>query len=297
VRPYAVVPAFTFAATAIAVERCGYRAYLADVDVDTWMLTPEQMLAHPLLDEIGIVVPVAPFGRPVPQAGWQAFQKRTGIPVVIDAAASFDTVGSSPSEFLQDIPVVFSFHATKSFGTGEGGCVVSTDCALVRRIGQALNFGFDTIRDSALASVNGKMSEYHAAVGLAEFDGWIAKQSALRAVRDRYRHELSRAGLQHRISMWPDISACYIIFLSRDADEATIVQRSLRSLDIDFRFWYGSGLHRQSQFSVNVRDHRVDVTEDLASRMIGLPTAPDLTEGAIKRVVAALSKAHIDQNQ
>src|SRR5262249_20683819 len=66
-RPLALLPAFTFVATAAAVEQCGYLAYLADVDAETWMIDPQPLAHHPHLDRIGLVVPVAPFGRPVPQ--------------------------------------------------------------------------------------------------------------------------------------------------------------------------------------------------------------------------------------
>src|SRR5882724_1301312 len=91
-RPYALLPAFTFVATAVAVENCGYSPCLADVDPETWALDAERLLAHPDLARVGVVVPVAPFGRPVPQAPWQAFRDKTGIPVVIDGAGSFEAI-------------------------------------------------------------------------------------------------------------------------------------------------------------------------------------------------------------
>ena len=65
----------------------------------------------------------------------------------------------------------FSLHATKGLATGEGGMVACTNAARIERIGQALNFGFSGSRESRSPSTNGKMSEYHAAVGLAE---WLA---------------------------------------------------------------------------------------------------------------------------
>ena len=291
-RPYALVPAFTFAATAAAVELCGYRAYLADVDSDSWMLDPERVSHHRLLDRMGVVVPVAPFGRPVAQAPWRTFRKRSGVPVVIDAAASFDCIGSSPAQYFQEVPVVLSFHATKSFGTGEGGCVVSSEAAVVNRAAQALNFGFDTTRDSASASFNGKMSEYHAAIGLAELDGWTAKQQSILEVVQRYRRELSDKTLLSRFFAWPDISGCYALFFCRDQTESDDVQNELLRGGIDFRFWYGSGLHQQTYFSNRERDS-LAVTEDIGGRLIGLPMAPDLDEEAIARVAAGLCKATV----
>jgi dTDP-4-amino-4,6-dideoxygalactose transaminase len=288
-RPYALIPAFTFAATAVAVERCGYQTYFADIDINNWMLDPQQLLNHRLLDQIGVVVPVAPFGRPISQVPWQTFQKRTGVPVVIDAAASFDCLVDSQVQFIGEIPVVLSFHATKSFGTGEGGCVVSTDTLLIRHAMQALNFGFYGTRDSACASLNGKMSEYHAAVGLAELDGWTAKQAGLEAAVEHYRQALSNTGLISRFFSRPDISACYALFSCRDHLEANFVQSEFERDGIEFRLWYGTGLHHHTHFLDRPRDN-LDITEDIANRMIGLPMAPDLSSEDVKRVTAALSR-------
>src|SRR5262249_25159808 len=156
---------------------------------------PEWLVHHPLINKIGLVVPVAPFGRPVPHEPWHAFRRKTSIPVIIDGAASFDTIARAPDRYISDIPVALSFHATKSFATGEGGAVATTDAEVVARATQALNFGFYGTRDSQLASTNGKMSEYHAAVGLAELDGWEEKQSALSTVINCYRRLMQEVNL------------------------------------------------------------------------------------------------------
>src|SRR5262249_18312269 len=158
---------------------------------------------HPLIDRVGVVVPVAPFGRPVAQAPWKAFAQKTGVKIVIDGAASFDTVLTSPERCIADIPVAFSFHATKSFGTGEGGAIATSDVGLAERVTQALNFGFYGTRDSRVANTNGKMSEFHAAVGLAELDGWTEKHSAMRSVVAHYQRISGEAGLSERLLTWP----------------------------------------------------------------------------------------------
>jgi dTDP-4-amino-4,6-dideoxygalactose transaminase len=286
-RPLVLLPAFTFVATAVAIEQCGYRACLADIDADSWMLDPERLLDHPQLDRIGVVLPVAPFGRPVPQSAWLNFRERTGIPVIIDGAASFEAVSDSPSRYLGDIPVMMSFHATKSFATGEGGCVATTDVDLAVRITQALNFGFHSARDSRSASTNGKMSEYHAAVGLAEIDGWKSKSASFRAVANSYRRQFADAGIAERFLAAPDISSCYTLFRCNGVDESRRVQDSLREHDVEFRLWYGAGLQRQSYFA-NSEHADLSVTEAIAPCLLGLPMAADLPDESIARVISAL---------
>jgi dTDP-4-amino-4,6-dideoxygalactose transaminase len=132
------IPAWTFIASAHAAVMAGLVPYFVDIDADTWAVDPES-IADVITDApaaVGAVMPVAPFGRPIDVVAWDRFRSRTGLPVVIDAAAGFDAI--TPSA----VPAVVSLHATKVLGVGEGGFVMSTDTSLVRDIRFRSNFGF-----------------------------------------------------------------------------------------------------------------------------------------------------------
>lgn len=286
-RPFAILPAMTFVATAIAVEQCGYRVHLVDVTSDQWLLDPGSLHEHPLLGRTGIVVPVSAYGRPVAHEPWQAFQQQTGIPVVIDGAASFEAISGDPKRLLSELPVALSFHATKAFATGEGGCVITTDARLSASVTRSLNFGFYEDRESRSASTNGKMSEYHAAVGLAELDAWPEKHHAFLGVAESYKTLMHRAGLAERLAAAPEVAACYVLHESATEDEAACVRRALNSLRVEHRSWYGAGVHGQPHFH-NVSRDVLEVSNRIASVLIGLPTAPDLAASDISRVVSAI---------
>ena len=72
--------------------------------------------------------------------------------------------------------------------------------------------------------------------------------------------------------------------------EATNIGDHLKAGNVDFRHWYGDGLHRQRHFLNASRDD-LPVTELLGQRLIGLPMAPDLPHTAIERVVEAIGEA------
>jgi len=280
------VPAFTFVATALAAEQAGYRLRFVDVAPDSWALEPEGLES----DDRGpgdLVVPVAPFGRGVAQAGWSTFRELTGCAVVIDGGASFESITENPARFVGDIPIALSFHATKSFSAAEGGCVVTTDAALARRVREALNFGFFDARNCVRPSTNGKLSEYHAAVGLASADAWAATRADLRRVAVRYVQRMTAAGLGARMHVMPTVAGCYALYVCVDAAEAAALVRSLTDAAIETRAWYGEGLHRHTWYAS--RPHGpLPVTEDLATRLVALPVAPDLDDEAIERVVGAI---------
>jgi dTDP-4-amino-4,6-dideoxygalactose transaminase len=288
-RPLAIIPALTFVATAIAVQQCGYRVHLADVSADDWLLDPRPLRDHPLRERVGVVVPVSSYGRPVEHGPWQAFKRKTGIPVVIDGAASFEAIDARQSGLVSDIPLTLSFHATKAFATSEGGCVVTADATLATSVTRALNFGFHEDRESRAASTNGKMSEYHAAVGLAELDGWPSKQRQLLEVSGHYTARMREAGLADRLIVAPDIASCYVLFQAGDAGEAARVVGALAEAHVGFRAWYGRGIHSQPYFHDVSRDG-LQVTDRIAPLLIGLPVAPDLSPGDVVRVVAALER-------
>ncbi len=96
--------------------------------------------------------------------------------------------GASPA-------IVFSLHATKAFGIGEGGFVYSGDRTITEAVRTASNFGFDSDRVSANVGLNAKLSEYAAAVGLAALSDLEAKTREGRRLYDLYMEGFSASGL------------------------------------------------------------------------------------------------------
>ena len=154
-------------------------------------------------------------------------------------------------------------------------------------IGQALNFGFHFSRDSCAPSTNGKMSEYHAAVGLADLAGWASKRRAFRQVAERYRDRMAQAGLADQLHCAPDICSSYMLFNCEDRGQSARVQEALRCHGIEFRLWYGLGLQHQPYFARSEADE-LTATDALAPCLLGLPMALDLPDATIRRVVEAV---------
>lgn len=287
-RRLAIVPDLTFAATAVAVERCGYDLHLATIDASSWQLDPNILLRHPRRSEIGLVVPVAAFGRPVAQDRWARFMHETGIPVVIDAAASFASLLRDPGPFVGSVPAAISFHATKSFGVGEGGCVVWSEAHAEQRLSEAINFGFFEDRLSVAQSSNGKMSEYHAAVGLAELDGWGEKAEAFERVVAAYRDHADRLGLGCRMILFPDCDYIYPMVVCSDREETRLLHDSLLQAGYGTRMWYQSGLHAHPEFARCPTDD-LEASRRLADRLLGLPMAVDLADRDVAEVLEVVA--------
>lgn len=287
-RPIALLPAYTFVATAHAAMRCGYRIHLMDVDSDSWMLSPTSVQNHHLLKRVGLVVAVAAYGRSPDMRAWESLQRETGLPVVVDAAAAFERFTEDPALISRTVPTVLSFHATKAFSTAEGGAVVLNDPVRLRRLGCTSNFGMDETRQCLLPGLNGKLSEYHAAIGLALLDEWNSRSAAYRNIARCYTQACTR--LPGRIVTAPMISSSYICYESPDSSIAEHVTDTLLKNEIATRRWYGRGLHRQPFFASCPADP-LPVTDDLSARHLGLPAAIDLSGGDIHLVADTLLRA------
>ena len=288
-RPLCVCPSFTFPATAAAVELSGYTPYLADIDQQTWMLDPERVAMLPRIHEVGAVIVVAAFGRRIDLASWQRFTDRYGVPVIVDAAASFDTISGSDISGVR-LPVAISLHATKTFSSAEGGLMLCSDADLISRAVAATNFGFCGKRISEVASINGKLSEYHAIVGHADLDGWSHKRAGFLKTAVQYLQVAAGARIEGSLLVNCLHATPYALYLARDAEEAAAIMAALDTFGIESRMWYGAGLHAQPAFE-NVPRDAMWATQDLASRLIGLPFSVDLGFDDIIRIVDIVAHA------
>ncbi|MBA2435580.1 MAG: DegT/DnrJ/EryC1/StrS family aminotransferase [Chthoniobacterales bacterium] len=274
-----MVPAWTFAATGHAIEHAGLVPWIVDVDPESWALEPDA--ARELLREapgpISAVMPVSPFGHPIDFAAWSSFRDETGVAVVIDAAAMFDTIQAG------SVPAVVSLHATKVLGVGEGGFVVTDDAGFIQELQKRANFGFWGSREATAPSLNGKMSEYTAAVGLAALDTWETTRADFARVAVSYREALAGQGkviLQEGFGgRW--VSSTVMVAAADAGAEA--VGRELAAHRIGTRRWWGGGLHRHGAFAKFPRG-RTQQTEDLANSVLGLPCWRDLPNDKIRQI-------------
>lgn len=286
-----LMPAWTFVATAHAVVQAGLTPHFADIDLATWALSPEAVLARSDLSAFAAIVVVAPFGQAPDIAAWNRVQQITGVPVIIDAAASFDALCQTGAAAIAEVPIIVSLHATKALGIGEGGLVLTRDPTFERHLRRAKNFGFDGSRDALAIGTNAKLSEYHCAVGLAALDEWPAKRRLLLNAQAHYTDRLADGRTVSppfpHTSLGDWASTTFNVLVGEGRDDACT---SLLANGIETRQWWGSGCHRQTAFANMPRDPLPN-TDDLARSVLGLPFWAEMSNKTIDHVCAYLRKA------
>jgi dTDP-4-amino-4,6-dideoxygalactose transaminase len=281
-----LMPSLTFVATATAIIRAGMTPVFADVARDTWALEPG--LAEPLIRSVDAVMPVSTFGYPQDVEGWDELSDRYGKPVLIDAAGAY---GNQKVGKVAD--VIFSFHSTKSFGAGEGGVVISPSAARIATIRRLSNFGIDTSRALLVdLGTNGKMSEYHCAVGLAMYDQWDRIQSARRSLLTQYQHVLATTCPSVELQAKPETGVYPILpVLLPNRCKAVEVAEILQREGIETRRWYCPPTHLHPALRSYPTAGALLVSEDLGDRILGLPFHLDLSSKEIDFVASRLAGA------
>lgn len=287
-----LLPSWTFVASAAAAWAANLRPHFADVSAETWALDPDAVRRRKDLDEIGAVIAVSPFGAPLETKPWDEFTAETGIPVIIDAAAGFDSASSVPSFRPGSSPVMISLHATKVLGVGEGGLVMSSDESLMRRFNKVCNFGLWDQTGGQILGYNGKLSEYHAAVGLAALKGWPKRRNQIEFLTSRYVDALSNiAGVTTVPGYNAGWVSCYCN-VSVDVPAAHVISR-LAERGIETRRWWKSGVHTQTAYARFSRDE-LPITEYLAQHTFGLPFFHDMTDEQLDHVITSLEEVLLE---
>ena len=290
-----LIPSLTFSATATAVVRAGLVPVVCDIDPDSWLMTPEIARAAHAAMKLGAVMPVATFGCPHAMQAWDHFSAETGLPVMIDAAGAFGNQWQTGEATL-----VFSMHATKSFASGEGGLIVSRDSALVARVRQLSNFGINLdprattpVGQVDLPGTNAKLSEYHAAIGLANLVRWPGLAQARIALFDRVRTLLDdMPGLDPLWQHTPaDITRTLLCFRVQGVGKREAIEVACRAAQIETRRWYLPLINHHNGFVELPSAGPLTSAGLLSDELVGLPFHLHLGEEPLAVICEAVSHA------
>jgi len=292
-----IVPEVTWIATSAPVTYVGARPVFADVDRDTWMLTPESVQAC-LTPRTRAVIPVDLYGGVPDYDGLRNLADQHGLALIEDAAEAIGTEYRGRRAGSLGTTGVFSFHGSKTLTTGEGGLLATTDEALFRRILHLRDHGRepgDRYFCNTGVGFKYKMSAMQAALGLAQLERVEELVSKKRQIFAWYRQRLARVpGLTlnaepsgTRNSYW----MVTVVWEASGRPRQREVQDLLDRRGIDSRPFFhplSSLPAYQDLPEARVARDRNWVSYDLNDRALNLPSALNLTEAQVDRVCTEL---------
>jgi dTDP-4-amino-4,6-dideoxygalactose transaminase len=277
-----LVPAFTFAASAGAVFSAGLEPFVMDVSEKTWTIDASELDRILCLPEIGAVMLVSPFGLPQDFSEHLAICERHGRAVVIDNAAGLG--GVRPNRRAHpNVAEVFSMHATKPFGIGEGAMIFAHP-RLEEPLRAALNFSLNAPCRPDLPpwGFNGKMSELHAGVGLAQAERFPSRIVGRRAFAARYIAELAEVrGIQIVADSQSAPWQVFPVLLPDGRARERAISYALEH-GLEIRRYYHPSLSRWPQIRAA---EPCPVSESLADRMCALPIRADFVTAEADQIV------------
>lgn len=278
-----IVPAYTFPATANAVELCGGKAVIVDVDPDTFNLDVG-LVSAALTPRTKAVIPVHLFGRPVPWDELRAVVPE-GVALVEDAAGALGARYRGALCGSLGVMGCLSFHPRKIVTTGEGGAVTTSDAGLADTIRRFRHHGIVTSGDYDIPEpgLNYRMPDLLCAIGIPQ----VARLEELLAARERvagwYTERLESVVLTPRAADgdrhgWQ----AYVVQLDR-RDEALTALRA-EGIEVQIGTY---ALHHLGAY----RDQGPFPGADRAfARALALPFATTMTEAECDRVAQALAR-------
>jgi len=134
---------YTFTSSAEVIRYLGADPVFVDVRPEDCNIDPAGVEAALAEHEVQAILPVHIGGHPCAMAEIGAIAARADVPVVEDAAHAFPAALDGHSLGTWGAAGVYSFYATKTITTGEGGMVVTDDERLARRMAVMRLHGID----------------------------------------------------------------------------------------------------------------------------------------------------------
>jgi dTDP-4-amino-4,6-dideoxygalactose transaminase len=295
-----VLPSFTFAASGHAVRWAGGTPVWAEVDPRRCTVDPADV--ESIVPGAAAMTATHVFGAPCQVEELQRIADGEGIPLVYDAAHALGSSRGGRPIGGFGAAEVFSLSPTKVVFAGEGGLVTTNDRALAEHVRLGRDYGNPGDYNCRFPGLNARMSEVHAAIGLASLDGAdkrIAHRNDLVREFRAVTAEVSGVSFQHVDE--GDVSTYKDLTLLVDASAAGLdtleLAAALRAEGIDTRRYYAPPLHQQQAYSDLPVERELPVTDVVAAQVLTVPLWSHMTFDEVRTLGAAVSAAFANADQ
>ncbi len=263
---------FSYVATTSSIVWEGCKPVFVDILEDTLCIDPAKIEAA-ITPETTAILATHVYGIPCEVEAIAAIAKKHKLKVIYDGAHAFGVKVKGKSIFEYGDISTCSFHATKIFHTIEGGAVICQDAELLRRMAFHRNFGHDGYENFNGVGINGKNSEFHAAMGLVNLKHLPAIFSRRQEQFNRYKELLKNLNVSYpKTAHIENYNFSYFPILFSDE---SLLLRSLNDLQengIQCRRYFYPGLNQ-----LDYTEGDTPISDSLSSRVACLPLYHTLT--------------------
>jgi dTDP-4-amino-4,6-dideoxygalactose transaminase len=275
---------FTFIASASSIVHAGARPVFVDISADDFCIDP-QLVAAAITPRTRAIMPVSLYGQPADLPSLAAIAEDHGLLLLEDAAQSHAASVDGRRSGSWGVGC-FSFYPTKNMTTGEGGMVTTADDALGERARLLREHGMKVRYHHDLLGYNFRMTDIHAAIGLAQLAKLPANTARRQAIAARYDAEL-RGVIVPRIRQ--RATHVYHQYTIRVAQRDAFAD-ALRERGVGTGIYYPIPVHRQKPFvALGYGEQEFPVTDRLTAEVLSIPVHPSLSDDEVETVIAAVN--------
>ncbi|MFM9840708.1 MAG: DegT/DnrJ/EryC1/StrS family aminotransferase [Cyclobacteriaceae bacterium] len=278
---------FSYVATTSSIVWEGCTPVFVDIDPETLNIDPNKIEAS-ITEKTSAVLATHVYGNPCDIDSIEAVAKRNNLKVIYDAAHCFGSKYKNRSVFEYGDVSTTSFHATKLFHTIEGGAVFTKSPELLKRMASMRNFGHNGPEDFDEVGINGKNSEFHAAMGLTNFP-YIDKILKSRKEKGLWYDEALLGLNVKKIKYNPlsEVNHSYYPIIFQDEQSLLKAFNLLSAHNIGSRRYFFPSLNNVPY----VPFQKVPISDEVSRRVLCLPLFYDLGKEEVKLVSRLLLRA------
>ena len=273
---------FTWVATISAIKWEGCTPIFCEIEAETLNIDPNK-IEELITKKTVAIMPVHVFGNPCDVEAIETIAKKHGLKVIYDAAHAIGSSynGKSVLEF-GDISAT-SLHATKLFNTAEGGACIAKNKELNEKLERIRFFGHNNAKDIVEDGFNGKMTEVHAALGLANVKYYDEVLADRKMKYLYYRDALSKLDFV-KFQEFNIGEANYSYFpVIFDTEKRLLeIEKRLNNKNIFARRYFYPSVNTLTNI---VEYQECAISEDVSKRILCLPLYKGLAMGDIDIII------------
>ncbi|MXV39006.1 aminotransferase class I/II-fold pyridoxal phosphate-dependent enzyme [Flavobacteriaceae bacterium Ap0902] len=281
---------FSYVATTSSIVWENCNPVFVDIEENFLTIDP-QKIEKAITERTSAILATHVFGNPCEIEKIQQIANRHNLKVIYDAAHCFGVKYKGECVFNYGDVSTCSFHATKIFHTGEGGCFITKDKELHDKIYYHHNFGHNGSTKFHGLGINGKMSELQAALGLAVFDHIdeiLNRRKTAVAYYNELLHDVSSLKL---IQIRPETQWNYHYYPIVCDSEKTLlaVMENLNIEKIFPRRYFYPSLNTLPY----VQESTMPISESISKRTLCLPLSANLDRSSIELIASIINKTQV----
>lgn len=252
-----------------------------DIDKDSLNIDADKIEAA-ITDKTTGILATHVYGNPCEVEKIEAIAKKHNLKIIYDGAHAFDVKYKGQSIFNFGDITITSLHATKLYHSGEGGLIVCQNEKLAEKIKYIRNFGISGFDTFAELGINGKNSEFHAAMGLANFKYIETIHTKRKLLAETYFKGLKNCKLT--IPKWNESATqnyAYFPVLFSSEEELLKTREHLLENGIQSRRYFYPSLASALPY---LPTRELPITDDIAKRVLCLPFYYDLDVEEVERI-------------